>query len=81
METAEKEAKKLGWKSVQLEYDKECESFVLQWYERIGYVVTACGIGSTLLLVKKLWGDTLSPPLKDNFVTLQIEINKETISF
>ena len=81
METAEKEAKKLGCKSVQLEYDKESEPFVLQWYQRLGYVVTACGIGGPLLLVKKLWGDTLSPPLKNKFVTLQIEINKETISF
>nr|DAH77975.1 MAG TPA: GLUCOSAMINE-PHOSPHATE N-ACETYLTRANSFERASE [Caudoviricetes sp.] len=54
METAEKEAKKLGCKSVQLEYDKESESFVLQWYKRLGYVVTACGIGGPLLLVKKL---------------------------
>ena len=75
METAEKEAKKLGCKSVQLEYDKESESFVLQWYQRLGYVVTACGIGGHLLLVKKLRCDTLSPPLKDNFVTLQIEIS------
>ena len=54
METAEKEAKKLGCKSVQLEYDKSSESFVLQWYKRLGYVVTACGIGGPLLLVKKL---------------------------
>ena len=54
METAEKEAKKLGCKSAQLEYDKESESFVLQWYQRLGYVVTACGIGDPLLLVKKL---------------------------
>ena len=41
-------------KSVQLEYDKESESFVFQWYQRIGYVVTAWGIGGILLLVKKL---------------------------
>ena len=41
-------------KSVQLEYDKESDPFVLQWYERIGYVVTAFGIGGHLLLVKKL---------------------------
>ena len=54
METAEKEAKKLGCKSVQLEYDKESGSFFLQWYKRLGYVVTACGIGGPLLLVKKL---------------------------
>ena len=54
METAEKEAKKLGCKSVQLECDKESESFVLQWYKRIGYVVTAWGIGGPMLLVKKL---------------------------
>lgn len=54
METAEREAKKLGCKSVQLEWDKESESFVLQWYKRLGYVVTACGIVGPLLLVKKL---------------------------
>ena len=54
METAEKEAKKLGCKSVQLEYDKESGSFVLQWYQRLGYVVKAFGIGGPLLLVKKL---------------------------
>ena len=54
METAEREAKKLGCKSVQLEYDKESGSFVLQWYKRLGYVVTACGICGPLLLVKKL---------------------------
>lgn len=53
MTTAE-EARKLGCKSVQLEYDKESESFVLQWYKRLGYVVTACDIGGSLLLVKKL---------------------------
>lgn len=54
METAEKEAKKLGCKSVQLEYDKESGSFVLQWYQRLGYVVKAFGIGGPLFLVKKL---------------------------
>ena len=54
MEAAEQEAKKLGCKSVQLEYDKSSESFVLQWYKRIGYVVTACGIGGPMLLVKQL---------------------------
>ena len=46
-----------------------------------GWEISQGGIGGHVLLVKKLWGDTLSPPLKDNFVTLQIEINKETISF
>ena len=54
METAEKEAKKLGCKSVQLEYDKESEPFVLQWYQRLGYVVTDFGIDGHVLLVKKL---------------------------
>ena len=54
METAEKEAKKLGCKSVQLEYDNESESFVLLWYQRIGYAVAAFGIGGHVLLVKKL---------------------------
>ena len=55
MEVAEREAKKLGCKSVQLEWDdKGSKNFVLEWYKRIGYVVTACGIGGPLLLVKKL---------------------------
>ena len=54
METAEKEAKKLGCKSVQLEYDNESESFVLQWYKRIGYRVMARNENGRLLLVKKL---------------------------
>lgn len=54
IETAEKEARKLGCKSVQLEYDKESEPFVLQWYQRLGYVVTVPGKGGPVLLVKKL---------------------------
>ena len=54
METAEKEAKKLGCKSVQLEYDKGSESFVLQWYKRIGYRVMARNENGRLLLVKEL---------------------------
>ena len=54
METAEKEAKKLGCKSVQLEYGKESESFVLQWYKRLGYRVMARNENGRLLLVKKL---------------------------
>ena len=54
METAEKEAKKLGCKSVQLEYDKDSESFVLQWYKRIGYRIKARNENGRLLLVKEL---------------------------
>lgn len=54
IETAEKEAKKLGCKSVQLEYDKGSESFVLEWYERLGYRIRARSEGNRLLLVKKL---------------------------
>lgn len=55
METAEREAKKLGCKSVQLEWnDKDTEVFVLAWYKRIGYRVRARSAGGRLLLVKKL---------------------------
>ena len=54
METAVEEAKKLGCKSVQLEYDKSSESFVLEWYKRIGYRVMARNENGRLLLVKKL---------------------------
>lgn len=55
IETAEREAKKLGCKSVQLEWDdKGSKPFVLEWYKRIGYRVRARNEGGRLLLVKKL---------------------------
>lgn len=55
METAEREAKKLGCKSVQLEWnDKDTEVFVLEWYKRLGYHVKASNENGLLLLVKEL---------------------------
>ena len=55
METAEKEAKKLGCKSVQLEWnDKDTELFVLAWYKRLGYRIRARSEGGRLQLVKRL---------------------------
>ena len=55
METAEREAKKLGCKSVQLEWDdKGSKPFVLEWYKRLGYRVMARNENDRLLLVKKL---------------------------
>lgn len=55
IETAEREAKELGCKSVQLEWnDKETEVFVLAWYKRLGYHVKGLSENDLLLLVKKL---------------------------
>ena len=55
METAEVEAKKLGCKSVQLEWDdKGSKPFVLEWYQRIGYRIKARNENGRLLLVKEL---------------------------
>lgn len=55
MEAAEQEAKKLGCKSVQLEWDdKGSKPFVLEWYKRLGYRVMAMNENGRLLLVKKL---------------------------
>ena len=55
METAEREAKKLGCKSVQLEWDdKGSKPFVLEWYQRIGYRIKARNENGRLLLVKEL---------------------------
>lgn len=55
METAEREAKKLGCKSVQLEWnDKDTEVFVLGWYKRLGYHVKALSENDLLLLVKEI---------------------------
>ena len=55
METAEVEAKKLGCKSVQLEWDdKGSKPFVLEWYQRLGYRIKARNENGRLLLVKEL---------------------------
>ena len=55
MEVAEGEAKKLGCKSVQLEWDdKGSKSFVLEWYKRLGYRVMARNENGRMLLVKEL---------------------------
>ena len=55
MEAAEQEAKKLGCKSVQLEWDdKGSKHFVLAWYKRLGYRVMARNENGRLLLVKEL---------------------------
>ena len=55
IEAAEQEAKKLGCKSVQLEWDdKVSKPFVLEWYKRLGYRVMARNEHGRLLLVKKL---------------------------
>ena len=55
METAEREAKKLGCKSVQLGWDdKGSKPFVLEWYQRIGYRIKARNENGRLLLVKEL---------------------------
>ena len=54
METAEQEAKKLGCKSVQLEWDdKGSKPFVLDWYKRLGYRIRARSAGGRLQLVKR----------------------------
>jgi len=54
IETAEREAKKLGCKKVQLEWNiKESDDFVIDWYSRIGYDEKEFGRGSSLL-VKEL---------------------------
>ena len=55
MEAAEQEAKKLGCKSVQLEWDNiGSKPFVLEWYKRLGYRVMARNENGRLLLVKEL---------------------------
>ena len=55
MDSAEVEAKKLGCKSVQLEWDdKGSKPFVLEWYQRIGYRIKARNENGRLLLVKQL---------------------------
>lgn len=55
MEVAEREAKKLGCKSVQLEWDdKGSKPFVLAWYKRLDYRVMARNENGRLLLVKEL---------------------------
>ena len=55
MEVAEVEAKKLGCKSVQLEWDdKGSKPFVLEWYQCLGYRIKARNENGRLLLVKEL---------------------------
>lgn len=55
LETAEREAKKMGCKSVQLEWNgAESERFVLDWYQRNGYRAKAFFGLDHLLLVKNL---------------------------
>lgn len=54
LETAEREAKKMGCKTVCLEWDRrESEEWVLRWYERLGYSEKEVGRHSSLL-VKEL---------------------------
>lgn len=54
LETAEREAKKMGCKTVCLEWDRrESEEWVLRWYERLGYNEKEFGRHSSLL-VKEL---------------------------
>lgn len=54
LETAEREAKKMGCKTVCLEWDRrESEEWVLRWYERLGYNEKEFGRFSSLL-VKEL---------------------------
>ena len=55
MEVTELEAKKLGCKSVQLEWDdKGSKHFVLEWYKSIGYRVMVRNENGRLTLVKEL---------------------------
>lgn len=55
IETAEREAKKLGCKSAQLEWDdKGSKPFVLEWYQRLCYRIKARNENGRLLLVKQL---------------------------
>lgn len=54
LETAEREAKKMGCKTVCLEWDRrESDEWVLRWYERLGYNEKDFGRHSSLL-VKEL---------------------------
>ena len=54
LETAEREAKKMGCKTVCLEWDRrESDEWVLRWYERLGYNEKEFGRHSSLL-VKEL---------------------------
>lgn len=54
LETAEREAKKMGCKTVCLEWDRrESEEWTLRWYERLGYNEKEFGRFSSLL-VKEL---------------------------
>lgn len=54
LETAEREAKRMGCRKVALEWDRrESKEWTLQWYERLGYVEKSFG-HHTSLLVKDL---------------------------
>ena len=54
LEAAEREAQRLGCRSVCLEWDRrEAEEWTLRWYERLGYKERESGYGCSLL-VKKL---------------------------
>lgn len=54
LEAAEREARRLGCKSVCLEWDiRESPEWVERWYQRLGYEVREFGRGCSLL-VKKL---------------------------
>lgn len=51
LETAEREAKKMGCKTVCLEWDRrESEEWTLRWYERLGYNEKEIGRYSSLLV-------------------------------
>lgn len=51
LDMAERQAKKMGCKSVQLEWNgAESDPFVLDWYQRQGYVEKEFGMGSSLLV-------------------------------
>lgn len=51
LETAEREAKKMGCKTVCLEWDRrESEEWTLRWYERLGYSEKEFGRYSSLLV-------------------------------
>lgn len=54
LESAEREAKRMGCRKVALEWDRrESKEWTLRWYERLGYVEKSFGNYSSLL-VKEL---------------------------
>ncbi len=53
LESAEREAKRMGCRKVALEWDRrESKEWTLQWYERLGYVEKSFGRYSCLLTKK-----------------------------